>query len=111
VKGKEELILNRFGIWEPNQTKCQVLKSFNSGERIIVPGAAFTINGGRLGYGGGYYDRFFSETQNSIPLKWGVCYSQQLVPSLPHTEQDCQMDRVITELNERDGSYGAAEPN
>lgn len=44
---------------------------------VLVPGLAFSRDGGRLGYGGGYYDRYLAAHPHLMPI--GVCYAAQLV--------------------------------
>lgn len=64
---------------------------------VIVPALAATRSGDRLGYGGGYYDRFLSRTRafTAIPL-----FSRCLVDSLPVHAHDHPVDAVVTELEE-----------
>lgn len=63
---------------------------------IIVPGLAFTKHGQRLGRGGGYYDRYLASLPPATH-KIGVCFSLQIVDSLPIEPHDQKMDLVITE--------------
>ena len=60
---------------------------------IIVPGLAFDHEGGRLGYGGGYYDHFLSA--NPDALKVGVAYDFQLIDYVPTQCHDVRIDKVI----------------
>lgn len=62
---------------------------------ILVPGIAFDLDGYRLGYGGGFYDRYF---QNSRALRWGLAFDFQLLPALPRMEHDVPVDKIFTEL-------------
>ena len=61
---------------------------------VIVPGAAFDLSGGRLGLGGGYYDRFLPLAVNA--KKIALAYDFQLVDSLPTEEHDAKIDMVLT---------------
>ena len=61
---------------------------------ILVPGLLFDQTGNRLGYGGGYYDKFLYD--KSL-FKIGVCYQEMLIPSLEVEEHDIKMDIIITE--------------
>ena len=61
---------------------------------IIVPGAAFDLNGNRLGLGGGYYDRFLLLTVNA--KKIAFAYDFQLVETLPTEAHDAKIDAVFT---------------
>lgn len=60
----------------------------------IVPGLAFDISGHRLGYGKGFYDRFL--TSYSGP-SIGICFTNQLVYSLPHNNTDIPVKSIITD--------------
>lgn len=62
-------------------------------EIVLVPGVAFDRRGGRLGFGGGFYDRFLPTTP---ALRVGVTYDACLVDELPCTESDQRMDWVVT---------------
>lgn len=65
-------------------------------EVAIVPGLAFDKRGGRLGYGGGCYDRFLG---NKAPhaLRIGICFSDQIVDKVPTEPHDITMDMIIHE--------------
>ena len=61
---------------------------------VIVPGAAFDVQGNRLGLGGGYYDRFLPQAVNA--KKIALAYDFQLVKNLPTEPHDAKIDVVIT---------------
>ncbi|MEZ4990455.1 MAG: 5-formyltetrahydrofolate cyclo-ligase [Saprospiraceae bacterium] len=60
---------------------------------IIVPGLAFDFHGNRLGYGGGYYDRFLPAHPEAY--KTALCYSFQLMNNLPVEPHDIPLDSVL----------------
>ncbi|HSH36926.1 5-formyltetrahydrofolate cyclo-ligase, partial [Schnuerera sp.] len=62
---------------------------------VLVPGLVFTPEGYRIGYGGGYYDRFFNK--NPEVLKIGLCYEMQIAPQVPTDIYDIPVDYIITE--------------
>lgn len=63
---------------------------------MAVPGAAFDLQGGRLGYGQGYYDRaLFRGGRPSFLV--GLCFDFQFTETLPVEEHDIRMDAVISE--------------
>jgi len=84
---------NRYGIKEPMPHKMIEIDPKDS--MILIPGLLFDYNGNRLGYGGGYYDRYLNA--HDFKLKVGVCYEQRINPELPVTKEDIRMDMVITE--------------
>jgi 5-formyltetrahydrofolate cyclo-ligase len=61
----------------------------------ITPGLGFSMNGGRLGHGPGYYDRWF--TAHPVPSKIGLAYECQILDELPVEPHDTVMDVIITE--------------
>lgn len=60
---------------------------------IIVPGLAFDHYGNRLGYGGGYYDRFLPTHPEAY--KVALCYDFQLINGLPLEPHDIQLDAIL----------------
>jgi len=61
----------------------------------IVPGLAFTKDGRRLGYGGGWYDRLLALSSGNS-LKIGVAHEFQIADDLPHEPHDVRLDRIVT---------------
>ena len=65
---------------------------------LVVPLLAFTRAGGRLGYGGGYYDRTLAALrQSGAPLAVGYAYGGQEVDALPLSPLDQPLDWIVTE--------------
>lgn len=62
---------------------------------VLVPGAAFTRNGGRLGWGGGYYDRFLARELQRLRI--ALAYGFQVMERLPLEAHDLQVDVLVTE--------------
>jgi 5-formyltetrahydrofolate cyclo-ligase len=62
----------------------------------VVPGVAFDPQGGRLGQGGGHYDRLFSVLADEVP-RIGVCFACQVVPTVPREPHDEVVDVVVTD--------------
>ena len=63
----------------------------------LVPGLAFTKDGGRLGYGGGWYDRLLCRAAKQTP-KIGIAYGFQLVDALPTEPHDVRLTSVESAL-------------
>ena len=65
-------------------------------DAVVVPGVAFDLDGGRLGRGGGHYDRLLA-TLDDDTTRIGVAFSSQVVPVVPSDEHDQPVDIVVTE--------------
>lgn len=63
-------------------------------DAVVCPGLGFDVNGGRIGYGGGFYDRFLKKT---AALRVGLCYNACMREHLPMGPMDERMDIVVTE--------------
>jgi 5-formyltetrahydrofolate cyclo-ligase len=63
---------------------------------VVVPGLAFDRRGHRVGYGGGFYDRFLGRLRPDA-LTVGICFSVQVVDEVPHGRGDRPVDLVVTE--------------
>ncbi len=65
-------------------------------ELVLVPGVAFDLQGMRLGFGIGYYDRLLSELPQGIPTV-GLAFDFQVVPRLPRQPHDIALDAIVME--------------
>jgi 5-formyltetrahydrofolate cyclo-ligase len=65
-------------------------------EVVVVPGTAFDRSGGRLGHGGGHYDRLLERLPPAC-LRVGVCFACQVVLAVPTVPHDQPVDVVVTE--------------
>ena len=87
--------LNNFGIREPSGT-CIHIVSPNKIDVVVTPGLAFDCSGGRIGSGGGYFDKLFEDLpDNSLSI--GIAYSFQILGSLHQDSWDKKVQKVITE--------------
>lgn len=67
-------------------------------EILIVPLVAFSRSGGRLGYGGGFYDRTLERLRAAKPtLAIGFAYAAQEMPDIPLEPTDQPLDLIVTE--------------
>lgn len=89
------LISNHFGIREPNPERCPVA-DLEILDVVVTPGVAFSQSGYRLGYGGGYYDRFFATIDPSIK-RIGICFDLQVLEKVPTESHDIPLNMIITE--------------
>ena len=83
-----------FGIATPDPTRGSIVPPEEI-DVIIVPGAAFSSDGGRLGLGGGYYDRFLPRARNAVRVV--LAFDFQIVPDVPMGVQDARVDVILTE--------------
>ncbi len=65
----------------------------------IVPGLAFDEDLYRMGYGGGFYDRFISQHPHILPV--GIAFERQVYPQLPREDHDCRMQILVTDAGIR----------
>lgn len=85
------------GIPEPSPSLAELRRvSPQSIDIAIIPGAVFDRSGYRLGYGGGYYDRFLV-TKAPQAYRIGLAFSLQLVNRIPALSHDAPLDMLITE--------------
>ena len=85
------------GIPEPSPSLAELHRvNPQSIDIAIIPGAVFDRSGYRLGYGGGYYDRFL-EQKAPQAYRIGLAFSRQLVNRIPALSHDIPMDMLITE--------------
>ena len=95
----------RFALWEPDQKMtdgpfgaCVPEKQdFFEPEIVIVPLVAFDLKGGRLGYGGGFYDRTLELLRGKrATLAIGFAYDAQEAGTLPLEATDQPLDMIVT---------------
>ena len=88
---KDPLEINKFGIPEP---VSDVIKLPNI---LLIPLVAFDKNRNRIGYGGGFYDRYIKKLKKKKKiLTIGLAYSFQKVKKIPITKNDIQLDFILT---------------
>jgi 5-formyltetrahydrofolate cyclo-ligase len=83
-----------FGLSEPSPELPEVIPAM-----MLVPMAAFDREGGRIGYGKGYYDGFIASLveRGSGPRTLGLAFACQEVPSIPIEPHDQLLDAILTE--------------
>ena len=90
---KDPLRVNNLGIPEPIKSANKVVPDL-----IFVPLVGYDNNLNRLGYGGGFYDRYFEQNSSLKKIiKIGLAFSFQKIKKLPVNKFDKKIDRVITE--------------
>ncbi|BCZ44232.1 5-formyltetrahydrofolate cyclo-ligase [Clostridium gelidum] len=98
ITSLDNLIESEYGILEPSAEEPHI--DPNGLDLIVVPGVAFDINGGRMGYGAGFYDRYFekiSKDNMKKVIKLALAYDFQILEKIPMNEQDVPVNYIITE--------------
>ena len=85
-----------WGIREPVVERCERLNTLNEVEFALLPGVAFTRDGARLGYGGGFYDKLLARMTHR-PALAAAAFSLQIVEYIPQEATDVKVGWIITE--------------
>ncbi len=93
INSMDDLCEGYGSILEPDTAKCRLLEDL-SDSVCIVPGLSFDPEGYRLGFGGGYYDRFLSSYEG---ISAGLCYGSFVKWELPRESFDVAVDLLITD--------------
>ncbi len=86
------LVRHRFGMLEPESNLPNADPS--EIEMVLVPGVAFDRQGGRLGYGGGFYDRLLPLASQSVRV--GITYDILVLDAIPMAPWDCRVEWLVT---------------
>ena len=89
------LVRGPFGVIEP-PLESNALADLTTLDAIFIPGLAFSKDGGRLGFGGGWYDRLLARIPDKT-IKIGVCWNELLIDSVPMDAWDVHVDGILTE--------------
>jgi 5-formyltetrahydrofolate cyclo-ligase len=93
VPWREHVERGAYGIWEPSGD----IQGKGIGSAVIlVPGVGFDTALTRIGFGGGYYDRFLPRLPADT-VKVGICFALQIIERLPRDEHDVGLDALCTE--------------
>lgn len=96
VGSNKQLIQGSYNIPEPDRNQCTFMDDPKA-EIILVPGVGFDRQGHRIGYGGGYYDRFLADHPMDDALVIGLAFACQIMDHLPHDPWDQRVDVIVTE--------------
>lgn len=93
IEAFNNLKRNCYGILEPVFDKSKI--NDDNIDLVIVPGIVFDKKGNRIGYGGGYYDRFLLKNKNLHII--GLSFEIQIVENILNKKHDIPMNKIITE--------------
>jgi 5-formyltetrahydrofolate cyclo-ligase len=96
INMKEDLVPGYRDILEPRPDLLQTnITEPQNIDVIILPGSVFDERGGRMGYGGGYYDRFVEKIPFAVRI--GLAFEEQVVAEAPLQPHDELLDYIVTE--------------
>lgn len=110
LHSNQKLLVNKMGISEPEPNSPIWPKArYHEIDLIIIPGLAYDASGGRIGYGGGYYDRFVAQLCRDAegedvdvdvgakqPLLVSLLFKEQLINEVPIAPHDFTVKMLIT---------------
>lgn len=93
---EREIAAGTWGIREPLVEQCEHFNALGSLDFILLPGVAFDRDGGRLGYGGGFYDKLIASLPRRPVLVAGA-FALQVITEIPQENTDHRIDWLVTE--------------
>ena len=98
IKNLQNTKLSKMNIPEPIINKISQQITPCEKTLIIIPGLCFDKRGNRIGYGGGYYDKYLAQHADKKHKKIGLCYEIQIAETVCADAHDIKVDKVITEF-------------
>lgn len=92
---ESRLVSTHYGLLEPSRDSIRIADR-SLLDAALMPGSAFDARGYRIGYGAGYYDKFFSHTKKDV-FKIALAYSFQMIDEVPRDKYDVPVDCIVTE--------------
>ncbi|RSK27848.1 5-formyltetrahydrofolate cyclo-ligase [Bacillus sp. HMF5848] len=83
-----------YNLQEPNVHKAKK-NSADACSLLFVPGLAFNIEGYRIGFGGGYFDRLLASYKGGPTI--ALAYKLQIISNIPHSSFDMRVNHILTE--------------
>lgn len=95
IESYADLVKGNFGILEPRNG---TMHAEEKDALMFIPGVAYDNTGNRIGYGGGYYDRYLAGEHSHYII--APAYRFQIVDRLTSEEHDIQVDEIISEIQD-----------
>lgn len=102
IDGLDQLVVGPWGLAQPDPAAATWLPAEARIDLVVVPGLAFDRSGHRIGWGGGYYDRFLAQVQT---VKIGLCYDELVLDCIPGEPHDVPVDMVVAETAIYQGEF------
>ena len=102
INGLDQLVVGPYGLAQPDPAAARWLPAGARIDLVVVPGLAFDRRGQRIGWGGGYYDRFLAQVQT---VKIGLCYDELVLDCIPGEPHDVPVDMVVAETAVYQGEF------
>ncbi|MDE2733781.1 MAG: 5-formyltetrahydrofolate cyclo-ligase [Gemmatimonadota bacterium] len=102
IDGLDQLVVGPWGLAQPDPAAATWLPAEARIDLVVVPGLAFDRCGQRIGWGGGYYDRFLAQVQ---AVKIGLCYDALVLDCIPGEPHDVPVDLVVAETAIYQGEF------
>ena len=102
IDGLDQLVVGPWGLAQPDPAAAVWLPAEARIDLVVVPGLAFDRRGQRIGWGGGYYDRFLAQVQ---AVKVGLCYDALVLDCIPGEPHDVPVDMVVAETAIYQGEF------
>lgn len=93
---QHDVQLGRWDIREPIAARCTEITALHEIDWVLLPGVAFTKNGARLGYGGGFYDKFLARVSHQ-PSLVAAAFGVQVIEDIPQEATDKSVACLVTE--------------
>ena len=98
IDPEKDLVPGYFGILEPKEDiVSERMVDPSTIDIVVMPGSAFDLRGGRLGYGGGFYDRFLVKKISSWANRIALSFELQIHDQVPQQAHDQPVDFIISE--------------
>ena len=102
IDGLDQLVVGPWGLAQPDPAAAVWLPAEARIDLVVVPGLAFDRRGQRIGWGGGYYDRFLAQVQT---VKIGLCYDELVLDCIPGEPHDVPVNMVVAETAIYQGEF------
>ena len=87
---KQKLYFSKYKFYSPSKSSVTLSPNI-----IITPALAADLSGNRVGYGAGFYDRYYNKNKTKVYI--GFIYARQIFNALPFTKLDLKLNAIVTD--------------